>query len=451
MDEQQSQPKGYGSLGKQIAVRDYARSGTDGTKSSTEEIRSTSRNQGTVKRKMPSEGAAERILVIENGQAIAFGTPEDIVRAVSADSSIVPVIANLHLSNEAAEKPREATPIEKEVNAKNEAAAKSLVTVREAAASINAGKLNTGPGKKTASRSTTPTRKAPVESIGSRHGAVVPSAHAYAHATQNHDSKQEMSMVTPVTARQTDANTEGFEKTVDTPVTAQKITDPKVDDKSTPITIRRASATRNHSKSPSKSLHGSTSSFTKLKPDVPEFVPRSLRNSTATEASACSRAHTPVPQSREGTQSREGSRSSSPSKFTVHAPEFIPRHLRTSTDASTSSGPQSPTTGRPVSPLKLHAESASSPASVKIPTFGSPKPQFNTSTNLNDKASNSDTGHCMRHGRHVLGPATGNASPTRPAVTSTQTGDVSYSPSKTHLNRVNRRDMAKSEIGRAHV
>lgn len=248
-----------------------------------------------------------------------------------------------------------------------------------------------------------------------------------------------MASVTPVTIRQVAPKTDGSQDDVDTPATTQKYASTK-SDSTTPITIRKASPRRDHS--PSRSVHASTSSA-KLKADVPEFVPRSLRNSTATEASACSRAHTSAP------LSREGSRSSSPSKINVAAPEFIPRHLRTSTDASSGSGPHSPSLisaqfNRPISPLKLYEARASSP--VRIGSPKPPRPDFDGSTNVNGDNGNALDGHSTRHARHAMGTVTGNAS-SRPSPVQTQTETPLPPPplSKTHLNRYNRRDMAKSE------
>ena len=426
---------GYGSLGKQVAIRDYAHNmSTDGTRSSTSE------NTGTQRRKPLSE-AAERILVIEDGQAVAFGTPQDIVRAVSGDSAILPILANFdNNACDATEKIRKATPITKDTSAKPSRASKSLVTVREAAASINAGKPTASSSKKVASRSSTPSKKVP-EPIKTKDGdSIAGSAHTNSHAVSHHDGPEmAMTSVTPVTIRQVAPKTDGSQDDSDTPITAQKDASTK-SDSTTPITIRKASPRRDHS--PSKSVHASTSSA-RLKADVPEFVPRSLRNSTATEASACSRAHSPVQ------LSREGSRSSSPSKINVAAPEFIPRHLRTSTDASSGSGPHSPSLisaqfNRPISPLKLYEARAASPVRI-----GSPKPSrpdFNGSTKLNDDNGSASDGQSMRHGRHAMGTVTGNAS-SRPSPVQTQTETPLPTPplSKTHLNRYGRRDMAKSE------
>lgn len=416
---------GYGSLGKQVAIRDYAHNkSTDGTRSSASE------NTGTQRRNPLSE-AAERILVIEDGQAVAFGTPQDIVRAVSGDSAIVPILANFDNTIDATERIRKAKPITKDTFAKPSRGSKSLVTVREAAPSSS---------KKPASRSSTPSKKVPALMKTKDEASIAGSAHAHSHSVSHHD-RPEMTMasVTPVTIRQVALKTDGSQDDVDTPVTTQKYASTKPDS-TTPITIRKASPRRDHS--PSKSVHASTSSA-KLKADVPEFIPRSLRNSTATEASACSRAHTPA------SLSREGSRSSSPSKINVAAPEFIPRHLRTSTDASSGSGPHSPSLisaqfNRPISPLKLYEARAASPVRI-----GSPKPSrpdFDVSTNLNGDNESALDGHSMRQGSHAIGTVTGNTS-SRPSPVQTQTETPLPPPplSKTHLNRYNRRDMAKSE------
>lgn len=440
---QPSQIKDYGSLGKGIAVRDYARSGSDGTKSSTDKIRPKSGIEGSVHRSQPSQGERKRSLVTANGQAFAFGTPEDGVRTPSAESNIVENLEKKATKAEALRKPRKATPMMKDTAAKNEAAKKNLVTVREVATSTTAGKANKNSVKKAGTRSLTPTRKAPAPSVGQKEGTGFAPTHAHAHVTRTHDDTPEVAIVKPAAVYQMDAGIEDTGNKADTPTTAQKVADAKSDDKSTPITIRRADMKRAQSDSPSKSVHGSTSSSTKLKPDVPEFVPRSMRDANATDASACSRAHTPVEHSRDGTQSREGSRASSPSKFTPLAPEFIPRHMRTSTDASTSSGtPQSPTTGRPNSPLKLHEMSATSPISAAV-VFGSPKRQVISSNSIKDKTSASQS-HCMKHDKHILGPATGNTLAS-PPITERRTAEASPALSKTHLHRVSRREMAKSE------
>lgn len=424
---------GYGSLGKQVAIRDYAHNkSTDGTRSSTSE------NAGTQRRNRLSD-AAERILIIEDGQAVAFGTPQDIVRAVSGDSAIVPILANIDNNIDATEKIRKATPITKDTG-KSSRASKSLITVREAAASINAGKPTASSSKRPASRSSTPSKKVPAPIKTKDEVSNAESAHAHSHALSHHD-RPEMTMasVTPVTIRQVAPKTDGSQDSVDTPITTQKDASTKPDS-TTPITIRKASPRRDHS--PAKSVHASTSSA-KLKADVPEFVPRSLRNSTATEASACSRAHTPAP------LSREGSRSSSPSKINVAAPEFIPRHLRTSTDGSSGSGPHSPSLisaqfNRPISPLKLYEARAASPVRIGSPKL--PRPDFVGFTNLNGDNGSASDGHSMRHGRHAMGTVTGNAS-SRPSPVQTQTETPLPPPplSKTHLNRYGRRDMAKSE------
>lgn len=425
---------GYGSLGKQVSIRDYAHNkSTDGTRSSTSE------NTG-IQRRNPLSEAAERILVIEDGQAVAFGTPQDIVRAVSGDSAIVPILANIDKTLDATETIRRVTPITKDTSVKPSRGTKSLVTVREAAASINAGKPTASSSKKPASRSSTPVKKVPVPIKAKDEASIAGSAHAHSHVASHHD-RPEMTMasVTPITIRQVSPKTDGSQGNADTPITTQKDASTKPDS-TTPITIRKASPRRDHS--PSKSVHASKSSA-KLKADVPEFVPRSLRNSTATEASACSHAHTPSP------LSREGSRSSSPSKINVAAPEFIPRHLRTSTDASSGSGPHSPSLisaqfNRPISPLKLYEARAASP--VRIGSPKPPRPDFNGPTNLNGDNGSASDGHSIRHGRHAMGTVTGNAS-SRPSPVQTQTETPLPTPplSKTHLNRYGRREMAKSE------
>lgn len=428
---------GYGSLGKQVAIRDYAHNkSTDGTRSSTSE------NTGTQRRNPMSE-AVERILVIEDGQVVAFGTPQDIVRAVSGDSAIVPILASIDDTIDATEKIRKAaTPITKDTSAKTSRESKSLVSVREAAASINAGKSAASSSQKPASRSSTPSKKVPAP-VRTKDGAsITGSAQAYAHShSVSHHDRPEMTMasVTPVTIRQVAPKTYSSQDNIDTPITTQKDASTKPDS-TTPITIRKASLRRDHS--PSKSVHASTSSA-KLNADVPEFVPRSLRNSTATEVSACSRAHTPAP------LSREGSHSSSPSKINVAAPEFIPRHLRTSTDTSSGSGPHSPSLisaqfNRPISPLKLYEARVASP--VRIGSPKPPLPDFNGSTNLNGDNGSASYGHPMGHSRYAMGAVTGNAS-SRPSPVQTQTETPLPTPplSKMHLNRYGRRDMAKSE------
>ncbi len=115
----------------------------------------------------------------------------------------------------------------------------------------------------------------------------------------------------------------------------------------------------------------------KLKPDVPDFIPRHMR---ASDLSFTDNIDTPTP------VSREGSRSSSPSKIRPSAPEFVPKHIRNSTEVAVSSvslnGAKAYKGGisRPSSPQRIDVARANSPWK---PNAGKlVKPEFNHSTKL---------------------------------------------------------------------
>lgn len=192
------------------------------------------------------------------------------------------------------------------------------------------------------------------------------------------------------------------------------------------------------SPSPSKSVASKSSRHPKLKPDVPEFVPRHLRTSTD-----ASNDFTP------GTPGSIGSASSSPSRLRAHAPEFVSKRVAMSTDASSNSIPKSvdPREPRPLSPAKrayqdIPAGSPGAGRSAKIhrPEFDR---SFHLSTSVSSNRGEASDSSCprFRDGRQSPAPKVVIDTTNKPKSPEKSDGSKFVRP----RSRIHRRNMSKSE------